>query len=213
MTVVGTPSEWVGLIDSLMPQILTLVVTSWEEMPSLAPDAGEDDITTALCRVLRQNRSARNLPFQIHTQQVELAPLHGEELGRMDIVFNPPIPREDIYFCLESKRLHVIKDGQFRPYASEYVSFGMLRFITGKYAKAVRHGGMLAYVLDGNVPHAMANVGVNIRKQFSALGMAAPGAFLPSTVLIGDARARETHHNRAHEAGLFCIHHLFMAAR
>ena len=213
MTVVGTPSEWVGLIDSLVPDILTLVITSWEGMPSPLSDEKEDDITNALCRVLCQNRTARDLPFQIRTQLVELDPLPGEELGRMDIVFIPLVPNEDIYFCLESKRLNVIRDGQFRAYASEYVNFGMHRFVTGQYAKAVHHGGMLAYVLDGNFSHAMANIEANIRKQFSALCMAAPGAFLPSTVLKGDTRARETHHHRAHEAELFRIHHLFMAAK
>jgi len=45
-----------------------------------------------------------------------------------------------------------------------------------------------------------------------ALCMPPPGLFLPSTVLKDDPRARETHHQRAHETSLFCIHYLFMAA-
>src|SRR5260370_24092365 len=77
--------------------------------------------------------------FQIRTQVGELDPVPGEEFGRMDIVFIPLVPREDIYFCLESKRLNVVKDGETRAYASEYVTFGMLRFVTGQYSKAVRH--------------------------------------------------------------------------
>ena len=89
--------------------------------------------------------------FQIDTQVVELEPAPGEDLGRLDIAFRPLIPREDIYFCLETKRLNVIKDGQTRTYASEYVRFGMMRFVTGQYAKAVRHGGMIGYVLDGDL--------------------------------------------------------------
>lgn len=120
------------------------------------------------------------------------------------------MPREDIYFCLESKRLNVVKDGKARTYASEYVTFGMLRFVTGQYARAVRNGGMIAYVLDGDVSRAMANVEANIRRQRVALCIAAPGALLPLTVLKGDPRARETHHQRVHETNLFRIHHLFM---
>ena len=212
MAVVGTPAEWADLIDPLVPQILTLVIATWEQMPPPAPDGGEDDITTALCRALQQNRTARSLMFQIRTQVVELEPIPGEDLGRMDIVFIPLVPREDIYFCLESKRLNVVKDGKTRAYASEYVNFGMLRFITGQYAKAVRHGGMIAYVLDGNVSRAITNVEANIKSQHSALGMAPPGAFQSSAVLRDDARARETHHHRAHESTPFRIHHLFMAA-
>jgi hypothetical protein len=148
--------------------------------------------------------------FQIHTQLVELEPAIGEDLGRQDIVFIPTIAREDIYFCMESKRLNVVKDGKLRTNASEYVTHGMLRFVTGQYSKAVRHGGMMGYVLDGNVSHAIANVEDNIQTHHAALCMAWPGVLQSSTVLEGDARARETHHQRTHETTLFRIHHLFM---
>jgi len=210
VTIAGMPSEWADLIDPLVPEILNLVIASWEEMPSPTPDEKEDNITIALCRALMQNRTARGLPFQIRTQLVELEPIPGEDLGRLDIVFIPLVPREDIYFCLESKRLNVVKDGGTRAYAAEYVTFGMLRFVTGQYAKAVRHGGMIAYVLDGNVSRAMTNVEANIRKQRVALCMTATEAFLPSMVLKDDPRVRETHHHRVHETNVFRIHHLFM---
>jgi hypothetical protein len=196
----------------MVPEILNLIIASWEEMPAPAPDEKEDNITVELCRALRKNRTARQLMFQIDTQQVELEPTPGEDLGRLDIAFRPLIPREDIYFCLETKRLNVVKDGKTRAYASEYVMFGMLRFVTGQYSRAVRHGGMVAYVLDGDVSRAMSNVEANIRTQHSALCMTPPGEFLSSTVLTNDARGRETNHNRAHEAQLFRIHHLFMGA-
>ena len=210
MAIVGAPTDWADLIDPLVPQLLALVIAAWEGMPPPALDEGEDRITIALCRTLQQNRTARGLMFQIRTQVVELDPVPGEDLGRMDIVFIPLVPREDIYFCLESKRLNVVKDGEPRAYASEYVTFGMLRFVTGQYSKAVRHGGMIAYVLDGNVVRAMTNIENNMRRQHSTLGMTAPGSFLPSTSLKDDPRARETHHRRAHETQLFRIHHLFL---
>jgi hypothetical protein len=212
VAIVGLPTEWVDLIDSMVPQILTLVVATWEEVPSPASDDKEDHITNILCLALQKNRSARGLPFQIRTQAVELEPMEGEGLGRMDIVFIPMVPREDIYFCLESKRLNAITNGKIRSYASEYVTFGMMRFVTGQYSKAVQHGGMIGYVLDGDVARAMVNVKANIKKQRISLRMAARGTFLPSTVLINDVRARETRHNRAHETNPFCIHHLFMVA-
>lgn len=212
MSVVGVPTEWADLIDSLVPEILSLVIASWEGMRSPSPDEREDSISVELWRALRRNRTARELMFQVDTQQVELEPMPGEDIGRLDIAFRPLIPREDIYFCLECKRLNVVKGGETRAYASEYVTFGMLRFVTGQYAKAVRQGGMVAYVLDGNISRAMTNVETNIRSQHSALRMDPPGAFQPSTVLKDDARVRETHHHRAHETNLFRIHHLFMAS-
>jgi hypothetical protein len=213
VSVIGISTEWSDLIAPMVPEILNLVIASWQEMPSPALDEKEDNITIALCRTLTQNRTARGLMFQIRTQVVELNPLPGEDLGRLDIAFIPLVPREDIYFCLESKRLNVKKNGQLRPYASEYVRLGMLRFVTGQYSRMVRHGGMIAYVLDGNVPGAMSNVEANIRQRHEELCMTPPGAFLPSAVLRGDSQARETHHRRAHETSPFRIHHMFMASR
>ena len=126
-------------------------------------------------------------------------------------MFNLLVPREDIYFCLEGKRLNVVKDGARRAYASEYVTFGMLRFVAGKYSRAVRHGGMIGYVLDGNVDRAITNIEANIQGQCSALRMAPPGRLLTSAIINDDSRVRETHHLR--DAGtVFCLHHLFMAA-
>jgi len=212
VSIIGASTEWADLIDPMVPDILRLVVATWEAMPSPGADDKEDDITITLCRALRQNRDARRLMFQIHTQLVELEPAIGEELGRQDIVFVPPIAREDIYFCMESKRLNVVKDGKRRAYASEYVTHGMLRFVTGQYSKAVRHGGMIGYVLDGNVSEAMTNVEANIQTHHVVLCMAAPGTLQSSAVLPSDGRARETHHQRTHETTLFRIHHLFMAA-
>ena len=211
MSVVGVSSEWADLIDPMVPQILRLLIASWQEMPSPAPDEKEDNITISLCRALTQNRTARGLMFQIRTQVIELNPMPGEDIGRLDIAFIPLIAREDIYFCLESKRLNVVKNGVLRTYASEYVRFGMLRFVTGQYSKMVQHGGMIGYVLDGRIPDAMTNVEANIQQRHEELRMTAPGAFQPSAVLGGDSRARETHHQRAHETSVFRIHHMFMA--
>jgi hypothetical protein len=212
VSIIGVPTEWSNLIDPMVPEILNLILASWQEMPSPAPDEKEDNITIALCRTLMQNRTARGLMFQVRTQVVELDPMPGEDLGRLDIAFIPLVPREDIYFCLESKRLNVVKNGQLRTYASEYVRLGMLRFVTGQYSKVVRHGGMIGYVLDGKVSDAMTNIEANIRQRHEELCMTPPGAFQPSAVLTSDSRARETHHKRAHDTSHFRIHHLFMAA-
>ena len=211
MRVVGTAADWINLIDSLVPDIIRLVLDTWAAMPPPASNALEDPTSEALCRCLRTGRNRCDLPFNIYPQLVELDPAAGEDQGRMDIVFALLVPREDIYFCLECKRLNVRETGAVRPYASEYVRHGMLRFVRGQYAAYVRHGGMLGFVLDGDVPSAMTNVEANIRAQCEELGMDPPGAFRVSGIFPEDGRIRETHHRRAHAAGLFAIHHLFMA--
>jgi hypothetical protein len=211
LAIIGAPNEWADLIDPMVPEILRLVIASWEQMPKPSSDDKEDAITVRLCKMIRQHKNARNLPFQVHTQLVELEPANQEELGRLDIVFLPLTNREDIYFCLECKRLNVINKGKTRSYASEYVAFGMIRFVTGQYSKAVRHGGMTAYVLNGNLATAIKNVEANIQSRYAELRMKPPGVFGASSLLNGEERARETHHERFDDGEVFYIHHLFMA--
>jgi hypothetical protein len=194
----------------MVPRILRLAIETWDAMPPPGAAAREDPTTEQLCRALRQNRDSIELPFRIDLQMVELDPAEAETQGRMDIVFSPLAPREDIYFCLECKRLNVVSpDGVVRPYASEYVTQGMFRFIRGRYAALVRQGGMLGYVLNGNIPHAIANVGRCIGQRRDELGMAEGDGLRPSSFMSGDDRVRETRHTRPHSAEHFRMHHIF----
>jgi len=147
---------------------------------------------------------------------VELDPAPGQDLGRLDIVFLPTgvpgPPNEAVYFCLECKRLNVVIGGQKRPGGSDYVGHGMLRFINRQYARAVRNGGMLGYVLDGNVTAAITNVELNIRRHCTVLCMDAPGVLHPSSILTDVPTARESIHHRQGDGGQFRVHHLFVKA-
>lgn len=211
MTHIGSPAQWIGFIETQVPDILDLIVSTWESMPSPAGNELEDPISESLCRSLRQSRTSRDLPFRIDTQLVELDPAAGQDQGRMDIVFSPPLPREDIYFCLECKRLNVRSEDGVRPYFSEYVRYGVSRFVAGQYSYAVRNGGMLGIVLDGNVPAAITGIESNFANSSLDLGMETPAAFQASSVRPTDSRARETRHRRGHHPDLFVVHHLFVA--
>lgn len=211
MTHVGSPEEWVDLIETQLPDIIDLVIETWEGMPPPAANEREDPLSESLCRALRSSRNRCDLPFRIDTQLVELDPAAGQDQGRMDIVFSPPVPREDIYFCLECKRVNVRGGDGVRPYFAEYVRFGMLRFVRGQYANSVRNGGMLAFVLNGDVASAIAGVEENVRQLQGDLGMDVPGAFLISAIRPADVRLRETRHRRDNRPDPFIIHHLFMA--
>jgi hypothetical protein len=179
-------------------------------MPQVGPNSREDPTTESLCRLLRQNRSTNDLPFRIDIQMVELDPAAGQDQGRLDIVFSPPVNREDIYFCLECKRLNVVNSGQLRSYAREYVVFGMVRFVRGQYASVVRHGGMLGYVLNGDLSSAMASVSASIKSHHIDLGMTPPGDMLQSSVWPEDGNIKETHHTRNEGLGAFQIQHIFV---
>ena len=132
------------------------------------------------------------------------------EYRRGDIVFFPGHDG-DQYFCLESKRLNARVKGVMKSLADEYVKEGMQRFVDGKYGRHVHHGGMLGYVLDGDVPRAMRNVLANIRARHVALGMEAPGDWTESTARPGDASAKESTHRRDHTAAEFRLHHQFLS--
>ena len=207
----GVPDAWLELIASLVPDILQLVWSTWQTMPPLPGDALEDPTTDELCRRLRHSRSAAELPFRIDVQMVELGESADAEQGRMDIVFSPLVATEQVYFCLECKRLNVTKSGSTRTYAREYVVHGMTRFITGRYASQVPQGGMLGYVLDGDVAGAIKHVSLAILLRWNELAMRSPGPMLPSSILTRVAMARETQHRRGPGRDQFLIHHLFVA--
>lgn len=208
----GVPDDWLDLITSLVPDILQLVWSTWQTMPPLAPEAHEDPTTDELCRRLRSSRTVANLPFRVDTQLVELGASADADQGRMDIVFSPLLPTEEVYFCLECKRLNVWKGGKKRSYAGEYVVHGMMRFITGLYASRVREAGMLGYVLDGDVGDAIARVSRAVSARREELGMKEPGRLHGSVVLPTIEDARQTRHKRGAAGEPFVIHHVFASA-
>lgn len=207
----GDPTAWLDFIDSQMPAILRLVLSTWRDMPPLAPDALEDPTTEGLCRALRRNRTSGELPFRIDIQMVELDPAAGERQGRMDIVFSPMVPNEAIYFCLECKRLNAMIGGQRRTLATEYVSQGMFRFVRRQYGAQVRHGGMIGYVLDGQVDAAVNAVAVAIVAQKSELGFVGEPNLSQSRFLPDEAGVFETAHTRAEAQQPFLVQHIFSA--
>jgi hypothetical protein len=211
MTHLGSTAEWVDLLDSQVPQILALVIETWEKLPPPAANEREDPVTNRLCSALQRCPNRADYPFRIQPQAVILEPDSGDELGRLDIAFLPFVTSDEVYFCLECKRINVRTANGIRPYFVEYVRFGMLRFVSGQYARAVRHGGMLAFVLNGDIPAAIAGIEDNVKALHQGLGMDAPGEFQTSRIRQADPRVRETHHRRRHSSDTFVIHHLFMA--
>ena len=183
----GSPADWVNLIDSQLPEILGLVIDSWESLPAPAANELENSITNRLCARMQNAPDRETFPFHIQPQDVILEANSGDELGRTDIAFKPFAPSDRIYFCLECKRLNVrlLNAPRPRPYFSEYVRNGMLRFISGQYASAVRHGGMLAFVLDADLSAAMEGVRGNIQIAQVDLGMTSGPAHIKVVVMSG----------------------------
>jgi hypothetical protein len=209
---VGDPSYWDDFFQqNLIPAVLAHVIATWERMPKPGPSDMEDAISVKLYSALINAKDRSAHAFLIRYQDVEVDTDLARETGRKDIVFFPSLHEQEVYLCLEAKRLNVIVSGLRRSLADEYVKEGMQRFVDGKYAKFVRHGAMLAYVLDGDTDRAMKNVESNIRSRATELRMDKNGGFAASAMRPEDPLVKETQHHRAHETTVFRIHHLFVA--
>jgi hypothetical protein len=207
---IGDPAAWDDFVaQKLIPLFLDHVVSTWEDMAKPAPDDWEDEISVKLYSAMVKSKDRQKHAFLIRYQDVEVDTDLARETGRKDIVVFPSFD-EDVYFCLEAKRLNATVSGVVRTLADEYAKDGMQRFVDGKYGRGVRHGGMLGYVLDGEIARAIESVQQNIQRQHVALRMNPPGQLLASSVRPADGNARETRHHRAHETVTFCIHHLFV---
>lgn len=211
MMIIGNAASWEDLFEQdLVPSVLDHVIKTWEQMPKPGPSDLEDEISIKLSSALIKAKDRNVHAFWIGYQVVEVDTDLAKVTGRKDIVFFPPSNQEEIYLCLEAKRLNAIISDVRRSLADEYVKEGMQRFVDGKYARFVRHGAMLAYVLDGDTDRAIQNVERNIRNRLSELRMDKNGGFVASTIRPDDPRTMETRHRRAHEESVFRIHHLFV---
>ena len=207
---IGDSSEWEDFIaQGGVATVMTLVLDAWVLIQPPAPDELEEATSIRLYAAMVKKRDRQAHRFLIRYEDVEIDAELSEETGRKDIVFFPGYDA-DLYFCLEAKRLNARVKGVMRSLADEYVKEGMQRFVDGKYGRHVHHGGMLGYVLDGDVPRAMKNVLANIQARHAALGMDPPGAWTESTARPDDAHARESAHRRAHTAIEFRLHHQFV---
>jgi len=206
----GDTAYWDDLfVERLIPSALGLVLDAWDRIARPAGDEHEDVTSVHLYSAMKTGKDRQRHPFLIRYQDVEVDTDLGKATGRKDIVFFPA-NEEDIYFCLEAKRLNALVAGVRRSLAYEYVREGMQRFVDGKYSRHVRHGGMLGYVLDNDVDRAMDKVATAIHLHHQQLGMESPGEMRASGVRPGDPHAKETHHKRQTDVALFRIHHLFV---
>jgi hypothetical protein len=208
----GNPSEWDDLFTTqLIPAVLEYLLEVWDRIEKPSEDELEDRTSDRLFLALKTGKNRDIHPFLIRREDLELSTDLDEESGWKDIVFFPPANDEDVYFCLEAKRLNARVKGVMRSLADKYVKDGMQRFVDRKYSRYVRHGAMLGYVLDGDVDRAMSNVLNNIRENYASLRMKPPGEWANSPVRPADPHAKLTQHQRLNETAAFGIHHLFVA--
>lgn len=209
MSTVGSMDPWAATFpDGLVPAIVTLVLDAWRGMPKPARSDRETVIARSLRNALRHARNlTRTLPCAIDREVVEDDPHTAEERGRIDIRFIHGYD-ESVYFAFECKRLNVTGQSGRASLAREYVVEGMLRFVTGRYAAGLTQGGMIGFVMDGNVKDALAKVDAAVSSRLGLLLMASGTGFANSSLFPTAPTVRETKH--PHRSPALILHHLFL---
>lgn len=212
MTVRGDPGLWSDTFpEDLIPKILDLVLEAWKGFPKPEPDAHEVPTTRALRPYLIRSKNLRRLPLRIHREDPEDDLDQGVEKGRIDLRLIPAgSAREEVYFAFECKRLNAFVEGEVKPLSWEYVAYGMMRFVTARYSATQDHGGMIGYVLDGEVANAIKKVQGSIHTRHTDLCMQAPGNLDRSTIRPSREEIRETRHHLLER--VLSLHHVFLAS-
>lgn len=212
MMVVGDPDLWSDTFpEELVPRVLDLITDTWTTFDKPGPADLEVPTTRRFKHALKQAKDFSRLPVRLEREPAEDDPQTGDELGRIDLKFLPAVSaREEVYFAFECKRLNVAVNGGRRSLAPEYVTEGMMRFVTGQYAASVQHGGMIGYVLDGRRHEAIELVGQNIASRATELCMSAPPTLDRSRLRPAADHMRETNH-ALKPSRPFTLHHMFLA--
>ncbi|MGA8029253.1 MAG: hypothetical protein WB992_19100 [Bryobacteraceae bacterium] len=163
MAIIGDSERWaVALLDA-HGTVAAVIESIWPLCrTSLKARRTENYITRRLVRWIRRDDRIRDSFLQVESQRELLEddpdPDCGPQ-GYLDIAILFWVGRDNLCLAIECKRLNVLdKDGQRDSLANEYVRKGMLRFVTGQYAPDLPVGGMIGYVMDGDMPFAFSAV-------------------------------------------------------
>jgi hypothetical protein len=197
----------------LIPEILELVMTSWDSFEK--PDRLEREVSISeeFVKKIRIEKNRRDdLPFHVWPE-VNTLDTQAEDKGRTDILFAfLGTPKEEIHFVFECKRLRIPypPPSRLATNNSEYVNRqGMMCFVTGKYSGSVTNGGMIGYVMDGHIKEAITSVGKLIKNKRLDLKLAKDTGLERSSVMGYSQNIRETRHILSKRK--FTIHHIFLA--
>ena len=212
--VTGNAEGWKDLLpDEFIPDILELVITSWDTFNKPRRLELEVTISKEFVKKLRVDKNKRDdLPFHIWPE-INTLDAQAEDEGRMDILFSYlGTLKEEIHFAFECKRLRIPypPPGRLFTNNSGYVcEQGMMCFINGKYSRSVTNGGMIAYVMDGKTEEAILSLGELIKEKSLTLKLDRNIGFELSSVLCNLKNVRETKHILSTKK--FTIHHVFLA--
>lgn len=210
MTVFGDACAWADAFpDELLPDILEMVCAVWVGLKKPQPNDRERDTSLRMCASIRQSLMGRRLPLRVDVETTLIDDTGEIEIGRLDLRFTSTSFHPEAYFSFECKRLCVHDGKKLRTLATEYVTDGMMRYVSGQYAPSRHHGGMIGYVHTGTRDNAIMKVNESIQANVILLRMSPPAKLEACSLAPGNGAIRTSKHARTN--GAFSIHHMFLA--
>lgn len=212
MVIIDPSSAWADQFpEDYLPLIINLILDSWKSF-QIPEKRLEVPITQKLCAHLRNHKDRSKHFFRIEWEPYELD-REGNVSGRIDLKFiHGASCNEQVYFAFECKLLRVPDSkGNTRALAAEYVKEGMVRYFNGQYAVGLNKGGMLGYVMDGDITKAKKNIKKAIEQRRDKLHMAKAGT-TERTDIVRDRRVFKTEH-LPNPPESFTIHHILLAVQ
>lgn len=213
MSIVGDSSQFVDLFpDEFIPDILQLVVSTWKKFYKDRPSGREERVNIWFGEKLdREKERLDCFPFRVYYEKI-IPTDTGKTKGRIDISFDPTYTtKRKVYFAFECKYLRIRNNSKIKTNTDKYVGKdGMMCFITEQYSEDLPAGGMIGYVMDGEITLAIQSVKNAIDKKRIKLCMTSEGSLSPSSIFPDESLVKETIHNLPTRS--FTIHHIFLTA-
>lgn len=194
--VVGDPSEWANHFNSIDERLVARIEALWPQCLTVLPAHPEEDkITINLRSLLVKDAEARRIFYYLEYQfEPEGFTADGLAFSKGQIDLAVLLDQGCThYLAYECKRLNINNGGARQSLATRYVNEGVKRFITEQYAEGLPVGCMLGYVLDGDVPFAIASVHTAIGTNKYEIGLSTgPDGMAP----IGITERFSTNHVR-----------------
>ena len=208
--VVGDPSEWANYFISMDERLMARIEALWPQCLAVLPTNPEEDkITLNLRSLLVKDAEARRIFYYLEYQfEPEGFTPDGLAFSKGQIDLAVLLDQGcTFYLAYECKRLNIHNGGARQSLATRYVNEGIRRFITEQYAEGLPVGCMLGYVLDGDMPSAIASVHNAIDTNKCAIGLSAGPNGMAS---IGVTKRFSTDHLRPGSGSAIHVRHSFL---
>lgn len=207
----GDPTDWIARFRSLDVRFLERLSAVWPRCKAKLPtNPDEDTITINLVDFLSHDAEIRRWVYYVEYQ---FEPFGYTEdgwaysKGKIDLALLLDFDRET-YLAYECKKLNVNEKGRFRTLATEYVTEGVLRFVSEKYAASLPIGCTLGYVMDGKLESARESIGTALFTNRVLIGLTDG---ITEAEPIGGIRRFISKHYRTAEAGEIELRHALLA--